>query len=242
MTAEHNTHDGTGGLDALLAAITDEPLPDEARADAAFMAEHRSATADVALLREQLEVIGRVLTEPAKPKAPEPEPVPVRPRRRRPFALALGAVGVAAAGAMVVGMGWLLVQAGGGGGDDAGATSADSAQSDSKDAGPLGSPAYLACARLVAEGDVTDVQPVPGERQERITLDVTRSYKPAKGEDEVTFVIQASAGLDEGDHLLVAIPRGSASPDFWAVGERDIAPQRQALTRALPESRTTACE
>ncbi|MFC9912324.1 hypothetical protein [Streptomyces sp. NPDC127197] len=234
MTAEHN------GADALMAAITDDPLTDEARADAAFMAEHRSATADVALLREQLEVIGRALTEPAKPKVPEP--VPVRPRRRRPFALALSAVGVAAAGAMVVGMGWLLVQAGGGSADDAGATSADSAQSESKDADPLGSPAYLACARLVAEGDVTDVQPVPGERQERITLDVTRSYKPAKGEDEVTFVIRASAGLDEGDHLLVAIPRGSASPDFWFVGERDIAPQRQALIWALPESRTTACE
>ncbi|PSM43503.1 hypothetical protein C6Y14_10340 [Streptomyces dioscori] len=51
------------GIDALLAAITDEPVPDGAREDARFMAEHRSAVADVALLREQLRIMGDTLAD-----------------------------------------------------------------------------------------------------------------------------------------------------------------------------------
>ncbi|AWW39554.1 hypothetical protein [Streptomyces cadmiisoli] len=289
MTAENDTRGGPGVPDALLAAITGEPLPDEARADAAFMAEHGAAAADVALLREQLGIIGRALAEPAEPAertepaerakraertgpaeraertgpaeraertgpaerepagTPLPAPVPVRPLRRgrRPLALALGAVGVAAAGAMVVGLGWLLAQ--GGGGDagssaDAASSAGGGGRSDAKSVGPLGAPAYLACARLVAEGEVTDVRPGPGGREERITLDVTRSYKPAGSEDEVTFLIRTTAGLAEGDQVLVAIRRGAGSPDFWVIGERDILPQRQALDRALPAAEGLACE
>lgn len=82
MTAENEDRtgrdgyeDGRGGVDALLAAITGEPLTDEARADAAFMAEHRSAAADVALLREQLGIIGHALAEPMPP-APAPGHAP----------------------------------------------------------------------------------------------------------------------------------------------------------------------
>lgn len=75
MTAEHDGHEGRegrdeqggdDGMDALLAVLADEPLSDEARADAAFMAAHRSAQADVALLREQLGIIGDALAEPPK--------------------------------------------------------------------------------------------------------------------------------------------------------------------------------
>lgn len=60
MTVEHD------GIDALMAAITDEPLSEEARGDAVFMAEHRSASADLTLLREQLGVIGHALAEPPR--------------------------------------------------------------------------------------------------------------------------------------------------------------------------------
>ncbi|MDQ1029242.1 hypothetical protein QF035_006824 [Streptomyces umbrinus] len=49
------------GMDALMAALTDEPLPEDARDDAEFLAEHRSALADVALLREQLRLMGDTL-------------------------------------------------------------------------------------------------------------------------------------------------------------------------------------
>ncbi|MBG0855236.1 hypothetical protein I2W78_26155 [Streptomyces spinoverrucosus] len=220
----------------------DEPLTDAARADAALVAEHRSAAADVALLREQLGIIAEALTEaPEEPaQAPAP-PVRPRPRRRRTFALALGAVGVAAAGAMVVGLGWLLVRAGDGATESSGAA-ADSAQSDSSKAvGPLGSPEYLACARLVAEGEVTDTRPVPGTGEERVTLEVTRSYKPARSDADVTFAIPTSAGLDEGEQVLVAIPRDSVSPDFWLVGEAAIAAQRPLLIETLPQADATPC-
>ncbi|MFE9018858.1 hypothetical protein ACFYNL_09850 [Streptomyces sp. NPDC007808] len=248
--------DGRTGVDALMAAITGEPLPDEARADAALMAEHRSATADLALLRAQLEIIGTALTAAPDPaREPEPEPVPARPRpssraRRRAFTLAFGTLAVAAVASVVTGLGWLLSQAGDGGGMASG-SSADEASSKQAEAA-FGTPRYLACARLVAEGDVTAVVPVPGTAQERITLSVTRSYwpekpekpeksqKPGKGHDEVTFLMEEDA-VGEGEHILVGIPRHAAAPDFWAVGERDIAPERAWIAAGLPEARNLTC-
>ncbi|NEC75920.1 hypothetical protein G3I25_30835, partial [Streptomyces rochei] len=62
MAAERNPAEGDragrdpAGQDALLAAITGEPLPPGAGADARD--EHRAAVADVALLRAQLDVLG----------------------------------------------------------------------------------------------------------------------------------------------------------------------------------------
>jgi len=67
------------GMDALMAALTDEPLPEGARDDAEFLAEHRSALADIALLREQLRLMGDTLaaetpdTEAASTRTPAPE-------------------------------------------------------------------------------------------------------------------------------------------------------------------------
>ena len=152
MTAAHEGHaenEGRAGLDALMAAITDEPLPDEARADAAFMARHRSASADVAVLREQLEIIGRALAEPAPTPELEPAPVPVRPSRtrQRVSRFAFGTLAVAAVAAVMTGMGWLMTHTGGA--DlDSGGSSADS-KAVSPASGPAyGSPQYLACARL----------------------------------------------------------------------------------------------
>ncbi|MGW1538876.1 hypothetical protein ACWCPM_01030 [Streptomyces sp. NPDC002309] len=235
--------DGLGGFehDPLMAVITDEPLTDAARADAVFLAEHRSATADVALLREQLGVLGAALAQEPDRPAEVVVPVPVRPRRRF-SAFALGAAGIAAAGAMVAGLGWLFVQADGGAARNV-ESSADEAQSDSKaDPGPLGSPEYLACARLIAEGEVTKARPVPGTGEERVTLDVTRSYKPAKGAAEVTFTIPTAAGLDEGSQVLVAIRHGRTTPDFWLVGEEAIADQRPLLTETLTRADATPCE
>ncbi|MFH8463644.1 hypothetical protein [Streptomyces sp. NPDC017991] len=81
------------GIDALLAAITDEPLPAGARDDPEFMAEHRSAVADVALLREQLRIMGDTLageapaaevSAPGGPTAAGPAAGPVGGKRPRP--------------------------------------------------------------------------------------------------------------------------------------------------------------
>ncbi|MFI7415194.1 hypothetical protein ACIBU0_41830 [Streptomyces sp. NPDC049627] len=253
MTAENE--DRTG-VDALMAAITDEPLTDEARADAAFMTEHRAAAADVALLREQLGIIGRALGEPPAPaSAPAPEPAPVRRPsrvRRRAFTLAFGTLAVAAVASVVAGLGWLVAQAGDGGLASGG--SADAASSKQDSGAAFGSPRYLACARLVAEGDVTSVEPLPGTGQERITLSVTRFYRPEKpekppksddekksGDEKVTFLMEQDT-LHKGEHVLVGIPRHSAVPDVWFVGERDIAPERAWITAAPTDSRQPSCE
>lgn len=89
MAAEKRP-DGHAGHDALMAAITGEPLPPGVDEEA--HGAYRSATADVALLREQLGIIGRSLSgppaEPAPGPLPEPGistvvPAPRRPRRPR---------------------------------------------------------------------------------------------------------------------------------------------------------------
>ncbi|MEU5120298.1 hypothetical protein [Streptomyces asoensis] len=246
------------GMDALMAAVLGVPaagLPEEARADSAYLAAHRSATADVALLREQLGVLADVLTGPVPEGAPAGDtavaPTPLRrtrpPRRIRPLALRLA--GAAAAGALLLGGGWAVVRAGGFAGVQAD-KSADSAAADEKaqssagaGASMLGDPGYLACARLVVEGEVTAVDRVPGTGRERITLRVTHAWRPASGGPEVGFVMEEDMDplLAEGDHVLVAIGKGSVTPDVWVVGEADIAPEREALTRALPEAAAARC-
>lgn len=239
MTAEHEEH---SGLDALMAAITDEPLPDEARADAAFLAEHRSATADVALLREQLGIIGRALSEPA----PVPEPAAVRARpprtRRRAFRFAFGALAVAAVASVVVGTGRLLVDNG-----DADAQSAGGAadKADSDAAGTLfGSPHYLACARVVAEGTVAAADPLDDPELLRVTVHVTRYYRGDEARPaELTYVIgkAETGGIAEGDRVLFGVPKNAVTPDYWAVGEKEVAVERALIKASLSESRAITC-
>jgi hypothetical protein len=256
VTVEHDGYEGFDGdgPDPLMAVVTGEPLPDAARADAAFMAAHRSAEADVALLREQLGLLGQVLSEPVPEPAPQPVPVPVR--RRRPFVFGVRAVGVACAVGMVCLLGWLVVQSSGSTADSMnGSAAADQKsegeslphQSDGsaqRDSASQSAPGYVACARLIVEGDVTAVEPVPGADQDRITLRVTRYLKPDQGKAEVTFVMDHDVDprLRVGDHTLIGIPGDSAAPDIWSVGAGDVARSRAWITEALPRSRSITCE
>ncbi|MEU1692335.1 hypothetical protein [Streptomyces hirsutus] len=267
------------GVDALMAAILDEPLPAAARQDPAFLAARDAAAADVAVLREQLGLIGDTLAREA-----EPGPAPVRPlpavarpprRARRPLRVAFGALAAAAAASVVLGTGWLVTQAGQGDGTSSSAEAdrkaveageapgADEAPGAKGSAGTgFGTPHYLACARLVAEGTVSAVEPVPGTGQERVTLEVTRRYKPAPGTGpdenasaeeqageqdeagEVTFLTGPTdrPRLRTGDRVMVGLPREGSVPDAVIVGEEDIAPERARITAALPASRTLTCE
>ncbi|MFE2516736.1 hypothetical protein [Streptomyces mirabilis] len=239
------------GVDALLAAITDEALPEGAGDDPEFMAEHRSAVADVALLREQLAVIGDALAD----RAEHAKPVPVRaPRKRtrrpegaprnrgrRPLALVVGTLVVATVAAMVVGMGWILAHNGVGASDSSGAKAADSGTAGGS--ASLSAPGYLACARLVAEGTVADVEPLPGTTENRITLHVDRYYKPEKGKAEVVLVLdeEVAPRPREGDRVLVALQDDPATPTGWTTGEKAIADERAWIVKALPESRSLTC-
>ncbi|MFJ8711970.1 hypothetical protein ACIRD9_01990 [Streptomyces violaceus] len=292
---------GYDGMDALMAAIVGDPVPEGARRDAGFMAAHRAAVTDVALLREQLTLMGDTLargdraqveagagteagadagdpggagepagrTPAAGPAAgpgaaahaagpgtaadPSVRVLPVRPRgaaprrnRPRPLSIALRGLVAAAAATVVVGMGWLVVQGGAGAGDDsAGSSAADSAArpQDGGENAKSGHAGYLACARLVVEGTVAEVEPVPGTGQDRVTLDVERSYKPAKSQERVVFPMAEDVDprLRPGDHVLVGITGAQAQPDLWSVGEKEIARERAWITAALPESRTIPC-
>lgn len=239
------------GVDALLAAITDEALPEGAGDDPEFLAEHRSAVADVALLREQLAVIGDALAD----RAQEAKPVPVRaPRKRtrrpegaprnrgrRPLALVLGTLVVATVAAMVVGMGWILAHNGAGASDSSGAKAADSGTAGG--GASLSAPGYLACARLVAEGTVAHVEPLPGTTENRITLHVDRYYKPEKGRAEVVLVLdeEVAPRPREGERVLVAVQGDPATPTGWTTGDKAIADERAWIVKALPASRTLTC-
>ncbi|MGW4275436.1 hypothetical protein ACWEGQ_24475, partial [Streptomyces seoulensis] len=80
MTAEREPRDG---VDPLLAAILDEP-PRPAPDDPAYLPEYRAARADLATLREQLNLLADALTEPGADSAPRSAPGGPARRPRRP--------------------------------------------------------------------------------------------------------------------------------------------------------------
>ncbi|WP_193433298.1 hypothetical protein, partial [Streptomyces luteocolor] len=225
MPAKDSNHD------ALMLALTDDPVPDEARADPDFAAEHAAAVADVALLKERLGAVGDALA--ARPAPPPREPLPLCPPRRRRDAVAAVFVTAAAvvAAALVSGLAWLVVAGGPTAGDDS-AGSAKGAAPDHRggggDADADQSPeGFVACSRLIAEGTVTEVTPIPGAERDRVTIRVTDHLKPTTGPATLTFPMlhDVDPRLKKGDRTLITIPRGAAEPDNWATG-KDRAPLR----------------
>ncbi|MGW1283890.1 hypothetical protein ACWD4N_09245 [Streptomyces sp. NPDC002586] len=315
MTAEHEGARGAGsagsaggargygGMDALMAAITGEPLPEEARRDPAFLAEHRAAEADVAVLKGQLAWLAEALTgemadgaaadgeptgrgaadrkaadkesAPGEPvpvpvPVPAPAPAPVRPvpapwsprrprgvgRRpagtarpprpgrptgpRRVLRIALGSLAGCAALALVVGFGWMVTHSAGSVDDSGAASAADrSGRASAVETGPPADPARaLACSRLVVEGTVAKVEPERPTPWSRVTLTVTRSYKPAHGPAEVTFLLAGGArpAPRTGQHVLVAVGAGLQNASLWVVGDTRVGVNRAWITEALPRS------
>jgi hypothetical protein len=155
---------------------------------------------------------------------------------------------MAAVGAVVAfGMGWLVVHSDGTGAlDDRGASSAADSSTGRPQGGEgskISHAAYLACARLVAEGTVAEVETVRGTAQIRVTLDVTRYYEPAEGRSRITFPLARGTVPTPraGDRALIGIPQGQDEPDLWTTGEKELARGRAWITAALPASRTYPC-
>lgn len=235
--------------DALMLALTDEPLPEGAGRDPEAAAEHAAAVADVALLREHLGVVGRALAAPA----PEPKPVvavrPVGRVRRRRLTMALGVAAATAAASLVGGLAWLAMESGGAITEKS--SDSDAAKGDAPDPGDekAGGAAdqsyegYVACARLIVEGTVKRVEPIPGAAQDRIVLDVSRYYKPSRGEKQITFVMNVDVDprLRPGDRTLIGIAKGEVSPDIWSTRATDIAKDRAWIERALPRAEGMRC-
>ncbi|EST24748.1 hypothetical protein [Streptomyces roseochromogenus] len=110
--------------------------------------------------------------------------------------------------------------------------------------GPPADPAReLACSRLAVEGTVAKVEPERSSRWSRITLTVTRSYKPAHGPAEVTFLLGRGAqpAPHPGQRALVTVAAGHRNASLWAVGDTRVAVNRAWITEALPQSRHTTC-
>ncbi|WP_217184571.1 hypothetical protein [Streptomyces sp. AC495_CC817] len=276
------------GMDALMAALLDEPVPEDALRDAEYMASHEAAVADLALLREQLGLIGEALAAPGEDAAtgvapgrvgaarpgdtagaetdPGPvsgpasaptasvTPLPSRPSRaRRALRITGRTLAAAAAASVVLVIGWGVMQPGGGASSkDArdGSVSEQSSGDTGKTApdrgdgsASLSREGYVACARTIVEGTVTEVEPVPGAEQDRITVEVDHWIKPDKGEDRIVFPMSQDVDprLKEGDHVLLGFPRDSAQPDIWTTKEAEIARERAWIEAALPESKRIKC-
>ncbi|MGW7083757.1 hypothetical protein ACWGH2_09695 [Streptomyces sp. NPDC054871] len=247
MAKDEYDHDGDH--DALMLALMDEPVPGGAARDPELAAEHAAAVADVALLREHIGLAGRALA--ASEQVPAPKPVvAVRHAgvRRRYMTMALGVAAATAAASLVGGLAWLAVEGGGG---VTGQSDSDAAKGAAPDAGDeeAGGSAdqsyegYVACARLIVEGTVRRVEPIPGGVQDRIVLDVSRYYKPSKGEKQITFVMNVDVDprLRPGDRTLIGIAKGEATPDIWSTGAKDIAKDREWIERALPRAEGMRC-
>ncbi|MEV0527809.1 hypothetical protein AB0I66_30725 [Streptomyces sp. NPDC050439] len=229
--------------DALMLALMGEPAPGAPGHDL----EHAAAVADIALLREHIGVAGRALAAPAPVPEPDRSAAPVRPAgmRRRRVTMALGLAAAAAAVSLVGGAAWLAIESGGGinksaGDSDAAKGAAPEAGDEDRAGGAdqkTGS--YVPCARLIVEGTVKRVEPVPGGVQDRIVLDVTRYYKPSRGAGQVTFVMDVNVDprLRPGDRTLIGISKGEASPDIWSNKKADIARDRAWIERELRQEK-----
>ncbi|MFI8952595.1 hypothetical protein ACIGO6_39760 [Streptomyces sp. NPDC053750] len=239
MTAEHTQAGSHGEADPLMAAILDEPMPRPAYSDADRMTEYRAARADLATLRQELTSIADALTaqEPAQPPGRSAAGHPQQPRpprrARRGRAVAAGGLVAALVVCAAFGMTWLLTTGRTG-------TNPTGGTADTK-VTPGG---YVACARLIVEGTVTQVAPEPGTRQDRIELAVTRRYKPRTGPARINFLMdhEVSPRLRSGEHALIAIPGHASSPDLWSTGEKRIAHDRAWILAGLKESRTLTCD
>jgi hypothetical protein len=226
--------------EVLLAAIADEPPPEHARHDPALLAEHRAARADIAVLREQLALLGGELTRgpapaPAPALAPPPAPALVSPALRRRRTL----LAVAAGAAVLLGSAlWLGPLRDDGQREDmvGGAGPGESAA--------LTPEGFINCSQLIMEGTVLSVEPVPGAERDTITMAVDTWYKPAEGEAEVSFPMDWNVDprLQVGDYTLISIPKGGdGTPDNWSTGNQ-IPELRQMIVQALPGADDNSCE
>ncbi|MFD6762592.1 hypothetical protein [Streptomyces roseolus] len=258
---------GTTGADALERVLDDGPLPAGAENDP----EIARALADVEVLREQLGVLARTLTGPARATTapeqeqeqeqeqepepePEPEPVPVPHGARRRRALAWTLAASVVLGTLGVGAAYLAsrpADTDGGLGGQAKLT-------------PAG---IVACASDIAEGTVVRAEALAEPGELRVVLRVERTYKPTGGPDgsgprELAFLgVETADGgpsyFAPGTRLLALVPAAVDEPALtFKAGEappgeegEDMGPVRDELEygrkwvqSAIPGARGMTCE
>ncbi|RFU84879.1 hypothetical protein DY218_20250 [Streptomyces triticagri] len=156
--------------------------------------------------------------------------------------VALRAIGVACGLAVFGTVLWLGPLGGTGGGEqDAAKSASDTGAGDDGGSGSMSPEGMVACSSLIVEGTVETVEDLSG--MDRITVKVTRYYKPADGGSRVVFPMDQNVDprLKKGDHTLITIPKDDAAPENWATG-KDIADLRKTVREALPGAAKTKCE
>ncbi|MFF8602547.1 hypothetical protein ACF065_21455 [Streptomyces sp. NPDC015232] len=199
------------GMDPLMRVLSDEDLPEAADRDPEIAA----ARADVAVLREQLALLGPLLAGDAprgdapagsapesvapEPVTPQPVAARVRGRGRRVLAWTLAASVVLAVGG--VGVAYRVAHSG----------DVDGVGGSAK----LTPEAHVACATDIAEGTVARVEPLAEEGGLRVVLQVEHRYKPASGERRLVFRASDSPDSEApaesyfrvGTRMLVVVSR-----------------------------------
>ncbi|OAH15253.1 hypothetical protein [Streptomyces jeddahensis] len=241
---------GSGG-DALLAAIMDEPLSGDARADAAFMAEYEKAVADLTALQAQLRGLGDALAAPARhttgqnrttPKSTtRAASVPVPGRTRHRFAIALGALAATCVAAVFGGVLWSGLSRGTG---DAASSAKEAADSAEGGASLYSPEARIACSRVLVEGTVVSITP-RADGDVDVVLKVKRYYRPERSVKEhptitVTLLGTAREDLKPGVYTLVRVPLLADDRQDWEVGW-GVGDARKDIERALPGAKGMEC-
>lgn len=152
--------------------------------------------------------------------------------RRR--SIAAGALLAAAA----VSVGGLSLTLGGG----------DPSQSPEADPGGQGQTLveWVACARLIAEGDVVAVREAPEPGRVTVTFAVRDWIKPAQGDDQVTLDVvdpteaQVREPWTPGGPLLIVVPERHDQPTDTFRGA-ELTDNREQIESALPRAATTEC-
>lgn len=180
-------------------------------------------------LRLALRMIGDEANRPTPTPAPVTAPVPVR---RRPYLIGAVAAGIAA----VVVAGIALS------GNGSGPTDADRA--DTGQGQTLLE--WIACARTIAEGDITEVRDAPEKGRIVVSLTVQDWIKPTRGHERIQLdlvdpaVAEVNAPLRAGQHVLIAVPtRKDLEADTFT--GHALAKKRKEITAHLPTARRTPC-
>ncbi|BFO21020.1 hypothetical protein SHKM778_74080 [Streptomyces sp. KM77-8] len=174
------------------------------------------------------------------------------PRRRRRTA-AVWAAAVAACAAVAVTVTFSGLLSGKAPGDSAAppgtrsTAAAEGGQSTAADEGGQGQtlPEWIACARTIVVGDVTEVAP-NGEGRIEVGLDVEEWIKPARGDRRFTMdvvdprVAQDRPPIEEGTRVLVVLPRrADQAADTFEGGQ--LTRYRSAVMGALDDAGRTTC-
>ncbi|MBM7791325.1 hypothetical protein [Tenggerimyces flavus] len=226
--------------DPLAYLLDDDPIPDDVRADPRFA----EAEADVEAIKRGLHLVAA-----ATPKPPKAQ----RGRWNGNVILAVAACTLAAVtfGGLVAAPSFLggtdQNTAGSEGGQSAGSGGEPPrAAPNPSDRRPLGGgmdlteEGLVSCATLIVDGVITDVQPGPTSDTNKLTVNITRVYKPASADSQLTATVYKHEGQRIGATAFVIVSRFANEPVAVFVGfDRDSALQR--FDKALAQKQLPPC-